>query len=335
MGSLVERRMLCEGPPVKVIFVTPGVPHAGSMIFAVRQAQALREAGVAVHMFHLASRTSPIRLLREWLRFRADSKRIRPQVVHAQFGTVTALFAALARGSAQLVITFRGGDLNPRGSRPLRHWVGRVLSQIAAPFAAQVICVSEELKQRLWWSSERVTVLPSGVDTRIFRPISREEARRALNWNPDDRVVLFNAGFDPANKRLDLARAAVEKAGKILPQVRLAILDGFVDPISVPLWMNAADCVLVTSDSEGSPSVVQEAIACGLPVVSVETGDVRQRIEGLAHCRLVPRDAHQIGTALADTLSSGARYDGTAQVSEISFAALSLKMKQIYAEAAR
>ncbi len=48
--------------------------------------------------------------------------------------------------------------------------------------------------------------------------------------------------------------------------------------------MCAADCLLLTSRSEGSPQVVKEAMACGCPIVSVDVGDVRERVEGIEGC---------------------------------------------------
>ena len=66
------------------------------------------------------------------------------------------------------------------------------------------------------------------------------------------------------------------------PSVRLEVLDGNVAPARVPALMNAADCLLVTSDAEGSPTVVQEALATNLPVVSVDVGDIAERLEGVA-----------------------------------------------------
>ena len=54
------------------------------------------------------------------------------------------------------------------------------------------------------------------------------------------------------------------------------------EPARVPDLMNAADCLLVTSDAEGSPTMVQEALATNLPVVSVDVGDIAERLEGVA-----------------------------------------------------
>jgi hypothetical protein len=110
------------------------------MIFARRQANALRDHGVDVEVFYLRSRTSPWRLAREYVRFRGQLKATRPQVVHAHYGTVTALFSALAGRGHPLVITFRGGDLNPANGPSfgrVRGWLGRMLSQLASCASAR------------------------------------------------------------------------------------------------------------------------------------------------------------------------------------------------------
>ena len=231
--------------------------------------------------FYLRSRTSPAALTREYFRLSAQIARFDPALVHAQYGTVTAMLAALAAGRRPLAITFRGGDLNriPVNQRsPIL--AGPAVSQLAAFRAGLIVCVSEGLRQRLWWRRDRVTVLPSGVDAKLFRPEARDDARTRLGWPPGDRVVLFNAGRDRRNKRLDLALAAAAWARRTWPGLRLEVLDGEVDPGRVPTIMNASDCLLVTSDTEGSPSVIQEALACGVPIVSVDVGDVAERTPG-------------------------------------------------------
>ncbi|HTB15126.1 MAG TPA: glycosyltransferase [Bryobacteraceae bacterium] len=323
----------------RVLFVVPGNGQGSSMIFVRRQAQSVASEGVKVELFYLASRTSPRRLLAEFRRFRAELARLRPSVVHAQFGTVTALFAALASGALPLVITYRGSDLNPapRSYPPLakmRAALGRLFSQIAALRARRIVCVSRQLRERLWWKRGAVTILPSGVDPALFCPRSRALARQHLGWSDREPVVLFNAGRDILVKRLDLAKAAVETARRQVPSLRFEILDGTVEPGLLPEMMNAADCLLLTSVSEGSPTVVQEALACDLPIVSVAVGDIAERLKGVRNSIVASPDPSTLGRELVRIVEPPRRSNGSRKVAEFSSRHIARRLLELYNELA-
>ena len=315
------------------MFVTPGGARGCSMIFARRQGQTLRAIGVEVCEFYLGSRTSPIAMAREMRRFLQEKRTFRPDVVHAQFGTATAMFAALGAGITPLVITYRGSDLNRPPEGGPRAATARILSQIAALRARCIVCVSARLLERLWWRKSRVTVMPSGVDTGVFRPRPRSPARQRLGWPAADPAVLFNAGTDPRVKRADLARAAVAAGRAELPRLRLQMLDGTTPPERVPELMNAADCLLVTSDQEGSPTVVQEALASNLPIVSVDVGDVRERLSGVSNTRVVARDPAALGRAIVELVREPRRSDGVLKVQEFCSTRIAKKLLEIYGHA--
>jgi glycosyltransferase involved in cell wall biosynthesis len=317
----------------RVLFVIPGVAQGHSMVFARRQATMLVAQGLDVKIFDLCSRTSLPKVFGEFRRFRRVIRKFRPEVIHAHYGTVTAMFAALGTGRIPLVITYRGSDLNCLPSeRGLRQAAGFLLSQIAALRAARIVCVSRQLRELLWWRRARVTVLPSGVDPEVFRPEPRKHSRCEVGWRQDEQVVLFNAGKDSPNKRLDLAENAVEEARRWSPSVRLEVLDGNVAPARVPALMNAADCLLVTSDAEGSPTIVQEALATNLPVVSVDAGDIAERLKGVTCSRVVRRDPRALGRALAEVLNPPRRSDGRRRAEEFSSTRIARELGRLYRE---
>lgn len=329
---LLEVPDAVSGP--RVMFVIPGEGRGSSMIFCRRQAESVSAEGTPVEAFYLASRTSPVDLFKEFRRFRSEIKRFRPAMIHAQYGTVTALFCALATG-LPLVITYRGSDLNP--APPSFGWrgkfranCGRLMSQLAALRAREIICVSSQLRDRLWWRRARVTVLPTGVDPAVFHPEPQAVGRRRLGWSAEDRVILFNAGRDARVKGLDLARAAVDQVRRRMPKARLEVLDGSAGPDCIPGLMNAADCLLVTSVFEGSPTVVQEALACDLPVISVDTGDVAERVRGVRNCVITAAEPEALGQALADMLAPPRRSNGRLKIAEFSSRHIAVELKKIY-----
>jgi teichuronic acid biosynthesis glycosyltransferase TuaC len=135
----------------------------------------------------------------------------------------------------------------------------------------------------------RNRVIPDGIDLSDFAPIDREAARMRLNWNRDAPIVLFAGRADPI-KRLWLARETVELARRELPDLELAVVSG-VAPDEMPLYYSAADCLLHTSSSEGSPNVVKEALACNLPIVATPVGDIEELVQHARPGAVVPADA--------------------------------------------
>ena len=312
---------------LRILFVTPA---SAPMPFVRREAQALRAAGHTVEIFGFDNASYlPWRFAAQVLKLRRALRRFGPDVVHAQFGKFNALAAALAAGRVPLVVTFRGTAIN-RNSRysPLRSALGVAASQLAALAARAVVCVSREIASKLW--TRNSTILPTGVDTRVFVPSDRAAARRRLGFGERERIVLFNAGRNPAVKDPELAAAAVAQARRAVGEVRFVMLEGDVAPDDIPLYMNAADALLVTSRTEGSPTVVQEAMACNLPVVSVDVGDVRERLAGVSHCAVVSRDPGALGAALAELLRAPRRSDGRAHAEALSVEAIAARLAQIY-----
>lgn len=315
---------------LRVLQVIPGEPKGNSMIFAHRQVSSLQREGVQCCIFYLRSRTSIGALFGEYWRLRRAIAEFRPDLIHAHFGTMTGFLCALV-GRVPLLITFRGSDLNPVPSiSRSRSMFGRLLSNAAALRASAIICVSEQTKQRLWWRKRKAKVVPSGVDLEKFRPIPQETARAALGWKHGQPTVLFNAGREPMVKRLDLAEASIREAGKEISDLQFMVLRGDVDSELMPVYLNAADCILFTSDWEGSPNVVKEALACNARVVSVDVGDVRERLADVDGCALVSRDPHVIGRTLASLLRQHGRSNGREHVLSLSETAIARQIVDLY-----
>ena len=319
---------------MRVLFVTPGELTGSHLPFVRREAEALRTAGILVDVYAFDNtRYSPAYLVTQVLDLRGAIRRMRPDVVHAQFGKFNALVAALAAlGRAPLVISFRGTDIN-RNTRysALRSAIGIAASQAAAFLADGLICVSREIRDKVKASSRRACLLvPTGVDLKTFVAGDRAAARRRLGFGADERIVLFNSGRNPAVKDPELAAQAFEDARRRIGDARLVVLDGSAAPDEIPHYMNAADVLLVTSRTEGSPTVVQEAMACNLPVVSVDVGDVRERLEGVKDCAVVARCPIALGMALAEVLRAPRRSDGRVHAKALGVDAIAARIAGFY-----
>jgi len=296
---------------IKVLALIGGPKSKHGFPFVERQIVQMVDFGLEVQPFYLDTRTHPTKIIQEALRFREALRLFDADVVHAHFGTVTALFA-VCFSKQPVVITFRGSDLNPSSQYSwIRGYASRIFSQIAALFAEQIICVSEELRQRLWWKKKRAEVILTGVNLRDFHPVARDEAREILRWNEADRIVLFNHSTARApNKRLDLVDKAFSLLKTRLESAKLVVIKGDVAADLMPLYINAADVVVMTSDFEGSPNIVKEALACNTPICSVRVGDVPELLRGVENCFIVDREPTAIAEGILELVREPRRSNG-------------------------
>lgn len=317
-------------PPIRVLAVIPGDGSGTSMLGARRQVESLAVANIEARTFYLTSRTSFRALLQSWRELKREIRTFQPHAVHAQYGTVTALLAAFARDEVPLVITFQGSDLNRhRDQSAIRAVLALFLSQVASLAAAQSICVSAQLRDRLWFRRDRALVLMPGVDLQRFQPVPRDQARQHLGWTQDERVVLLATGLYPQAKGIGLVTQAVDLARAKFSNLRLHVLST-APPDTVPFFLNAADCLAIASDREGSPNIVREAMACNLPIVSVDVGDVPERLNGVHPSRIVGYNARQFADALVEVLSLGTRSNGRMMVAQYSWPAYAARLRALY-----
>jgi len=112
--------------------------------------------------------------------------------------------------------------------------------------------------------------------------------------------VLFAGAFDNTVKDPMLAKAAMNELTNKGVNAELIELKGY-NREQVNALMYNCDAFLMTSKTEGSPQVIKEAMVCGCPIVSVDVGDVAERIEGIEGCFLVStRDPKDIAAAAVE-----------------------------------
>ncbi|HEY2636138.1 MAG TPA: glycosyltransferase [Solirubrobacteraceae bacterium] len=234
----------------------PSAQHPALGSFVRDQVEALRALGAEVEVFAFAPGGLAYARAARAARRRHGGRGW--DVVHAHFG-LSAL-PALAVGGAPRAVTLHGTDLHPPRSGPVSRLLLRAIDLPATVSASLAARVPGAGRRR------RVAVLPCGVDLARFRPLPRRVARERLGLPPDRPFLLFPADPDRAVKRADRARAVVRATGAELHTL------GAVPPAEVPLWVNAANAVLVPSESEGFGLAVLEALACDVPVLATPVG---------------------------------------------------------------
>jgi len=167
-------------------------------------------------------------------------------------------------------------------------------------------------------------LLPTGIDLEKFKPLERDEMRTKWGFRPGDKVVVY-VGRLEKEKGPDILFECYEMLVKKVPEVVIVyvgdgkekkeleqktrdsnikriIFMGAQPPDVIPEILSCADVLALCSYYEGSPTVVKEALACGIPVVSTDVGDVRQVLENKKVGKIVPRTKKDFADALTGFL---------------------------------
>jgi glycosyltransferase involved in cell wall biosynthesis len=145
---------------------------------------------------------------------------------------------------------------------------------------------------------------------------------------------LFPYNPQEQRKRFDLIEAAVAKAREQMPQ--LEILQVRRKPHSeMPLYMNAADVLVMASMIEGSPLAVREAMATNLPVVSVDVGDAVDLISEGDGNHIVPRQLDALAAKIIAVCSRRERSHGRERLGRYSMPATAKRILDVYSRVAR
>ena len=226
-----------------------------------------------------------------------------PDVIHAHYGFCGVL--ANWQRKVPVVTTYHGSDIN----NPKVLFFSRIKNNYF--FLSQ----SQKLVNNF-------TLIPGGINLEDYPIIGKIEARHEMGLAQGKKYVLFSGAFDNPVKNAPLAKAAMA----LIPEAELLELKDYSRP-QVATLMQAADILLMTSFTEGSPQVIKEAMACGCPIVSVDVGDVRERIEGIDGCYIAERNVQSI----AENIQSAFTFQGRTKGRD-SLKAAGLTNKQIASE---
>ena len=250
-------------------------------------------------------------------------------IIHAQHPEYMLPFVLFNRSNPK-VVAIRGPVL-----KEIRFKRGRLVSYIygkVEPFIlkrSDIVLTVDEATRKFYlreypWM-ENIRLIPTGVDLSKFKLLDRESLRRRYGFGPEDNIVIY-VGRLEKEKGVDFLLEAFSLVEKSVPSSRLVIVGdgkerqaleelaivtglrgvvfmGSLGPDAVPEILNTADVLALSSVYEGSPTVVKEALACGVPVVSADVGDVRQIIRSEAVGMIVERDRLTYAQALVNYVS--------------------------------
>lgn len=312
------------------IYPTARMPHSGTFLKPL--VDALRARGHQVDLIHPGPAHAPLRYLWAALQvfFRTLSGRY--DIVHGHYGLWC--LAARMQWRAAAVSAFLGDDLlgtiTNHGRYSKKSLLVVRISRWLCRVADAATVKSEQMKAAS--GEQRVIVIPDGIDFSLFRPIPREEARRLLGWEPAKQYVLFANDPNIPVKNFALARQAMHRLAARGIQAELVVANGLPQSTLV-FYINASNALILPSLAEGAPNVVKEAMACNVPVVATDVGDVAQIIGRTPGCCVCPHDADALAAGLEQAFRHTEPTTGRADIAHLESAVVLAHVLELYQQA--
>jgi teichuronic acid biosynthesis glycosyltransferase TuaC len=249
-------------------------------------------------------------------------------VVHAHYSYNA--WPAILQRRVPVIVSFMGNDLfgvlNGRGGQKLVGYFNIFTSTLLINFVDAVIVKSNRMKELI--NASHVFVVPNGVDFRSFEARKRRPASDEAAVTVTKKILFLG---DPENprKNFPLALKAVELLRKDYPKAELTVPFG-LPPQRVSDVMNTADVLLFTSLQEGSPNVIKEAMACNLPIVATDVGDVREVISNTEGCYVTSFETEDVADKLKKALAWGKRTNGRENIMHLEINFIAKKIISVY-----
>jgi teichuronic acid biosynthesis glycosyltransferase TuaC len=315
---------------MKVLVVTNMYPNPEQPAFGTfvkDQVDALRQAGVEVDVLFVNGRKQNLYYVWGIFRFWWAIVKARYDVIHAHYA-ISGLIARL-QFLYPVVATYHGGEVKDHSPNWLKYVARR-----GAYLFDRVIVVNQQEKDFILGDGSKVVVVPCGVNLDVFSPSPLAEARAFLELPADKPLVLWAGEYWQWEKRFDLVEASMHVLQRRCPEVELVLVSGRPHSL-IPTYMSACDVLVLTSRSEGSPMVIKEAMACNLPIVSTDVGDVAKVIAGVDECYLVEPEPEDVADKLFAVLRQRRRSNGREKITHLASGLIAQRLVAVYNELCR
>lgn len=277
--------------------------------FVRTQVEYLKRAGIEVELLHLRGRFQKLVYLGAPFELQRRLSGSSISLVHAHYGYAGIIARTQCR--VPIVVSFCGDDLlgtvNEHGRQTLLGRLAVASSCLLSAHVDAVIVKSMQMGDKI--RRQDVHVIPNEVDLDVFRPIEKSLARAALGLDPSKKYLLFAANPRIPVKRFPLAKSVADKVSTENGSIELLTVYKETQE-RLSLYMNACDALLFTSYQEGSPNIVKQAMACNLPIVSTDVGDVCEIIGATKGCYVCKPEVNEFAFAVSKCLETEQRTEG-------------------------
>lgn len=276
---------------MKVLFVSSGNKKGGISPIVRNQGESLRREGIDLDYFTVAGKGTAGYLSYWWPLFRLLRKE-KYDLIHAHYSLCGFLATLAAPLGTPIIVSLMGTFRKGTTKYPIVRFLAKNRWR-------EVIVKSARMREQI--NLPAAHIIANGVDVDKFDlPQSREALRQELGFAPDEKIVIFVSNPERVEKNYPLCRASVDTLSHHdARRADVRLIPVFNKPHEeVAKYMLAADVLMLSSFTEGSPNVIKEAMAANCPIVCTPVGDVDYLLEGLAGTYVMPDFTPEAGAKL-------------------------------------
>ncbi len=304
---------------MKVLFVSSGNSHYGIVPFIKSQGQSLINEGVELEYFTIKGK-GVIGYLKNRSKLKKFINNNRIDIIHAHYGLI-GLLSVLTFTKIPIILSVMGddayGNFDINGKRVKSSYIGMYLTQITLIFVKRIIVKSKNILKVIPYK-KKCDIIPNGVDFKSFKPYSTLLPKRK---------ILFLADEKNSRKNFKL----LEESLKTINIEGVELINPFpINHSDFPKYLNNCSVFVLTSFNEGSPNVIKEAMACNIPIVSTDVGDVKEVIGNTEGCYIASFEPEDVAEKIKQAMKFGRRTTGRQDIPYLRSDIIAKKIIEIY-----
>lgn len=312
---------------MKVLHITNNYPTEKYPIFGVfvkEQIDSLSDEGICNEVFFINGRENgKAEYIKSIFRLRKILNKSDFDILHCHhaFSALCLILSGRIR-KYKAITSYQSNPDNEHGDK--------IFKFIKVNFNAIIL-----KNNSLFNDNKTVFYQPNGVNINFFKPLTRSECFQELKLDKDKIYILFvSSNFERREKRYDKFQQVLQilKDKYSLYNIEeLKLIN--TERSLVPYYFNAASVHLLTSDFEGSPNSVKEAMACNIPVVSTNVGNVEELLRNVNGSYVAKtNEPEELADLVYKVINEREKSNGREQLikQELDIVSVAKKIKAIY-----